>query len=111
MIKRRIVEYPYNGVVTHVVQGVGRNEDTKEVIYEGVMDEHMQKDEEGRTLQTSTYIICMPLTKDVDGNYIIPRKGDEVSIDRLGETMNFVIDNVEPSQLDGISLYATRQDW
>jgi hypothetical protein len=53
----------------------------------------------------------MPLTKDVDGNYIIPRKGDEVSIDRLGETMNFVIDNVEPSQLDGISLYATRQDW
>ena len=75
------------------------------------MDEHMQRDEEGRSLQSAGYVICMPLTKDDEGNYIVPRKGDFVYINRLGEDMNFIIDNVEPSQLGGISLYATRQDW
>lgn len=111
MIRRRIEEYPYTGSITHVTQGQGRAKDTKTVIYEGVMDEHMQRDEEGRSLQSAGYVICMPLTKDDNGNYIVPRKGDLVYINRLGEDMNFIIDNVEPSQLGGISLYATRQDW
>ena len=111
MIKKRIVEYPYTGSVTHIIQGQGRNDDSEIIIYEGVMDEHMQRDEEGRSLQSAGYVICMPLTKDNNGNYIIPRKGDKVHIDRYGEDMYFVVDNVEPSQLQGISLYATRQDW
>jgi hypothetical protein len=53
----------------------------------------------------------MPLTKDDKGNYIVPRKGDEISLVRFGETLEFVVDNAEPSQLGGISVYSTRKAW
>lgn len=107
----RIVEYPYTGTITHVVQGVGRDDDSEQVIYDGVMDEHMQSEEIGRTLQTSSYVVCIPMTYDKDNNPIVPRKGDKVTVNRFGELMEMEIDNVEPSQLGGISIYATRLNW
>lgn len=111
MIRDEILEYPYQGTVTRVLQGKGKEKDIEVLIYEGVMDEHMVTDEEGRMLQTSSYIVSMPLTKDSKGNWITPRKGDKISVTRYGETIALTVDNAEPSQLGGISVYASRNSW
>lgn len=111
MIRDEILEYPYNGVITRTVEGHGDEDDQDIVVYQGVMDEHMVTDDEGRVLQTASYIISIPLTKDDNGAYIIPRKGDEISLERYGEMLEFVVDNAEPSQIGGVSIYVTRKSW
>ena len=111
MTRDEILEYPYQGTITRLIEGSGDEDDTEVTLYEGMMDEHMVTDNEGRVLQTSSYIISIPLTKDGDDNYVVPRKGDEISLLRYGETIRFVVDNAEPSQLMGVSIYATRKDW
>lgn len=118
MIDRtEISEYPYRGTITRVIQGKGKEKDTEALLYEGVMDEHMVTDEEGRTLQTASYIISIPLTqsnpKDAleEPKWIIPKKGDKVSVTRYGETFELTVDNAEPSQLGGVSIYASRTSW
>lgn len=110
-LRGEIEEYPYQGVISRVIQGKGSNPDTETILYEGVMDEHMTTDEEGNTLQTSSYIISIPLTKDDYDNWIIPRKGDKISITRYGETFDLTVDNAEPSQIGGVSIYAARNSW
>ena len=75
MVRDEIAEYPYNGVITRTIEG--DNEDTVVVIYDGVMDETMMTDDEGRVLQTASYVISIPLTENSDGEYIIPVKGDD----------------------------------
>ena len=111
MTKEEILEYPYRGTITRIIAGKGMQPDTTITVYEGVMDEHMATDEEGRVMQTSSYIISIPLTKDGEGNWIVPRKGDKISINRYGETFNLTVDNADPSQLGGVSIYATRNSW
>ena len=111
MTRDEIIEYPYAGIITRIVEGNGREQDTTITVYDGMMDEHMVTDEEGRTLQTSSYIISIPLTKDEEGNWQIPRKGDKISITRYGETFDLTVDNAEPSQLNGVSIYASRNSW
>jgi hypothetical protein len=111
MRREEIMEYPYTGTVTRVIQGKGSKPDSEETLYEGVMDEHMATDEEGRSLQTSSYIVSMPLTNDKSGNCIVPRKGDKIQLTRYGETLKMTVDNAEPSQLGGISVYCTRNSW
>lgn len=111
MMRDEILEYPYFGTIIRVNQGKGKEKDTESILYKGEMDEHMVTDEEGRTLQTASYIVSMPLVQDNEGHYIIPRKGDKISITRYGETFQLVIDNAEPSQLGGVSIYASRTSW
>lgn len=111
MTRDEILEYPYQGTITRVIEGQGDEEDTEVTLYEGVMDEHMVTDNEGRVLQTSSYIVSIPLVKDENESYIIPKKGDKVSLTRYGEELMFVVDNSEPSQLLGVSIYATRKVW
>ena len=112
MIERsEILEYPYRGTIKRVVQGKGDNPDTETLLYDGVMDEHMVTSEEGRTLQTASYIISIPLVKDASGKWIVPRKGDKIEIVRYDETFTFTVDNAEPSQLGGVSIYASRSSW
>lgn len=111
MTRDETLEYPYTGTVKRVIQGKGSNPDTEVTIYEGEMDEHMATDEEGRTLQTSSYIISIPLTKDLEGNWIVPRKGDKVTLTRYGETFKLTVDNADPSQLGGVSVYCSRSSW
>ena len=110
-LRGEILEYPYTGTITRIIEGSGREDDTTVTVYEGVMDEHMVTDEEGRTLQTSSYIVSIPLTKDEDGNWRIPRKGDRISLVRYGETLSLTVDNAEPSQLGGVSIYSSRNSW
>ena len=109
--KDEILEYPYTGVIKRVTEGTGLSEDSEEVIYTGMMDEHMTTQEEGSKMQTSSYIISIPITMGTDGKYVIPRKGDLIEIDVLGGVFELVVDNAEPSQLGGVSIYATRKDW
>lgn len=109
MIKGEILEYPYEGTIKRIVEG--ENEDYEVLVYEGVMDEHMVSDEEGRTLQTASYIISIPLTKDENGDWIVPRKGDKISLTRYGETFDLIVDNADPSQIGGVSIYAARNTW
>lgn len=111
MIRDEIMEYPYVGVITRTIEGHGDNEDTTQVIYDGVMDETMSTDDEGRVLQTSSYVVSIPLTQNANGAYIIPLKGDEITLTRYGQVVKLVVDNAEPSQLGGVSIYSTRKDW
>ena len=111
MTRDEILEYPYQGTITRIIEGNGDENDTEVTLYDGVMDEHMVTDNEGRVLQTSSYIISIPLTKDDEDVYIIPRKGDGISLVRYGETIQFVVDNAEPSQIGGVSIYSTRKVW
>lgn len=110
-MKDEILEYPYEGVITRTIAGKGMQPDTVITVYEGVMDEHMVTDEEGRVMQTSGYVISIPLTQDEQGNWIVPKKGDKISLTRYGETFNLTVDNADPSQLMGVSIYATRNSW
>ena len=112
MISREeISEYPYKGVITRIIEGSGDEEDSTQIIYDGMMDEHMTTDDEGRLMQTSSYIISIPLTKDENLGYIVPRKGDKITLERYGERIEFTVDNAEPSQLGGVSIYSTRKNW
>lgn len=111
MMKGEILEYPYKGIIMRVIQGKGKEKDTESVLYEGAMDLYMSTPEIGRTLQTSDYIVSIPLTKDDTDNWIIPHKGDKGSVNRYGEIISFEVDNAEPSQLGGVSVYCSRSIW
>jgi len=110
----KILEYPYYGKIFHVVDGMGRESDTETLLYEGVMDEHQVTDEEGVTMQTASYIISIPW-KDYctccGGGVTLPKKGDKIILLRYGEEFELRVDNAEPSQIGGISIYASRADW
>lgn len=110
MIVEEILEYPYQGTITRESLNAQGKKETL-VIYEGAMDEHMVTDDEGRVLQTSSYVISIPLVLDGGGNWVAPRKNDVILLVRYGEEIEFVIDNAEPSQLGGVSIYATKKEW
>lgn len=110
-MRAQILEFPYYGTITRVVRGEGMEPDDELVIYEGIMDEHMVTDEEGTTMQTASYIISIPLVKDDNDMWVVPRKGDIVEVNRYGDTFKMVVDNAEPSQLGGVSIYTARLDW
>lgn len=111
MKRDEIMEYPYAGTITRVIKGKGSKPDSEEILYDGVMDEHMVTDEEGRSLQTASYIVSIPLTKDENNQWIVPRKGDIIQLSRYGETFKLTVDNADPSQLGGVSIYCTRNSW
>lgn len=106
-----ILEFPYTGTIKRVIQGKGSKADQEVLLYEGVMDEHMFESEVGKTLQTSSYIISIPLIKTESGEWVVPRKGDKIELVRYGETIKFTVDNAEPSQLGGVSIYSSRNSW
>jgi len=110
-MREEILEYPYRGTIKRVVQGKGDNPDTEILLYDGVMDEHMVTSEEGRTLQTASYIISIPLVKNESEQWIVPRKGDKIEVERYGELFSLTVDNAEPSQLGGVSIYTSRNSW
>lgn len=110
--KGEILEYPYYGTISRVIDGEGMDADTTEIIYEGIMDEHQVTDEEGTTMQTASYIVSIPLVKDEETDmWIVPRKGDIVEVERYGDKFTLYVDNAEPSQLGGVSIYCARADW
>ena len=110
-MRDEIIEYSYQCTSKRIVQGKGDNPDEEVLLYDGECDEHMVNEEVGRTLQTSTYIISIPLTKDENDKWIVPRKGDQIELTRYDETFTLTVDNSEPSQLGGVSIYSSRNSW
>ena len=110
-MREEILEYPYSGRIYRLIQGVGDNDDSFAEIYDGVMDETMQRDVDGKLLQTSSYIVSIPLTQNDYGEYVIPENGDRIELERYGQILQLEVDNAEPSQLGGVSIYATRKNW
>ena len=112
-MRNEILEFPFSGTITRKVTAkyASYDDPAPSIIYDGEMDIHTTTPEEGRVAQTSDHIVSIPLKKDVNGKYIIPRKGDFICVVRYGEEFEMVIDNVEPSQLGGISIYASRKAW
>ena len=110
-IRDEILEFPYIGTITRRLFNEDGSEKEPLVVYEGVMDEHMVTEEEGRQMQTANYIISIPLVKNESGKYIVPRKGDTISISCFDNDFELTVDNSEPSQIGGVSIYAARNAW
>lgn len=109
-----IEEYPFSGVITRTVTTKSDNGETDETtvtIYSGVMDCSMNTAEVGNVAQTSDYIVSMPLTKDSNNKYILPKKNDVISISTFDDSFTLTVNNYMPSQLGGITVYASRGDW
>lgn len=110
-VKQEIDEFPYHGTIYSVIQGHGDEDDSEVVIYDGVIDSHMRSDKEGDIMQTSDYIVSIPLVKNDMQEYIIPKKGDKIRVNEYGMSYYLTVNNSTPSQLGGVSIYATRNSW
>lgn len=110
-VKQEIEEFPFHGTIYSVIQGHGDEDDSEIIIYDGMMDSHMRFDEEGDVMQTSSYIVSIPLIKNDMQEYIIPKKGDKIQINEYGFVYSLTVDNSTPSQIGGVSIYATRNSW
>ena len=109
-----VEEYPYTGTINRIVTTQADNGDIAETtkeIYSGEMDFSLQNDKNGIVAQTSSYIVSIPLILGSDNKYNIPHKDDIITVDNYGESINLKVDNAIPSQLGGITIYATRGDW
>jgi hypothetical protein len=103
-------EFPYSGVITRTTTIEEDNGDvnvTTSEIYNGVMDYSLNTAVVGLSPQTADYVVSMPLTKNVSGNYIMPRKGDKITISVYGDLLSFTVVNKIPSQVGGITVYAS----
>lgn len=105
---RTIDEYPFTGRIYHIKES-SFGDDTEIEVYSGAMDVNLQTDEQGTTAQTATYIVSIPLP-EVNGKYQNPvRKNYLIECDVYGETFQMEVDNYIPSNLGGITIYATRK--
>lgn len=105
---RTIDEYPFTGRIFHIKES-SFGDDVEIEVYSGVMDVNLQTDEQGTTAQTATYIVSIPLPK-IDGKFQNPvRKNYLIECDVYGETFQMEVDNYIPSNLGGITIYATRK--
>lgn len=109
-----IEEYPYIGTINRTITIQDDNGDITETtkeIYSGYMDFSLQNDKNGTIAQTSSYIVSIPLLLDDNNKYNLPHKDDMIAIDNYEESINLKVDNAIPSQLGGVTIYATRGDW
>lgn len=105
---RTIDEYPFTGRIYHVKES-SIGDDLEIDVYNGKMDVNLLTDEQGTTTQTATYIVSIPLP-EIDGKYVNPvRKNHIIECDVYGETFRMEVDNYIPSNLGGITIYATRK--
>ena len=109
-----IKEFPYQGVITRKTSTedeVGDTVTENIEIYNGDMDYTLLTPESGQTAQTAIYTISMPLTKDTEGKYIIPKKDDIIVLNEYGTNITFMVQNYMVSQLGGITITASRGQW
>jgi len=102
-----IEEYPFTGtIVRTTVDGLG--DITEATIYDGKMDVSLNTAIVGSTAQTSNYIVSMPFDK---ADYLILKKNDVITVEMYGDIVSLTINNYIPSQLGGLTVYASRGDW
>ena len=105
-----VSEFPYTGVITRKESVEDENHEITETeveVYNGVMDYSLNTSEAGSVAQTSNYIIYMPLTQDINGKYILPKRGDRISLNAYGDMIELTVNDCLVSQLGGITVYAT----
>lgn len=110
-----VEEYPFSGIINRTVvnkdDNTGETSEQKVVIYDGKMDYSMNTAEIGNVAQTSNYVVFMPLTKDINGKHILPKKNDMITISSYDESFTLTVNNYVASQIGGITIYASRGDW
>lgn len=110
-----IQEYPFSGIIKRTVtlEDPVTKETSEETvtIYSGEMDCSMNTAEVGKIAQTSDYVVSMPLVKDSNNKYVFPKKNDEIIVSTYDDSFTLTVNNYMPSQLGGITIYASRGDW
>lgn len=106
----RADEYPFKGTITRVESSdTFGGDDSETIIYDGVMDCNLGEVSIGTTLQTSGYVVCIPLVEDKQGNKVMPIKSDSIIVDMYGSKVELIVDNAIPSQIGGITIHANRK--
>lgn len=100
-----IEEFPYSGTITRELDG--------EVVqlYNGVMDISLNTPEVGTVAQTANYIVSLPYNRDANATYVIPQKDDKITVSMLGDNFILIVNLSIPSQLGGVTVYASRGDF
>ena len=102
-----IEEFPFSGtIVRTTANALGDISET--TVYDGKMDVSLNTAIVGSTAQTSNYIVSMPFDK---ADYLILKKNDVITVEMYGDVVSLTINNYIPSQLGGLTVYASRGDW
>jgi len=102
-----IEEFPFSGtIVRTTANALGDISET--TVYDGKMDVSLNTAIVGSIAQTSDYIVSMPMDKT---NYVSLKKTDVITVDMYGDILTLTIDNYIPSQIGGLTVYASRGDW
>lgn len=102
-----IEEFPFSGtIVRTTANALGDISET--TVYDGKMDVSLNTAIVGSIAQTSDYIVSMPFDK---ANYVSLKKTDVITVDMYGDILTLTIDNYIPSQIGGLTVYASRGDW
>ena len=102
-----IEEFPFSGtIVRTTANALGDISET--TVYDGKMDVSLNTAIVGNIAQTSDYIVSMPMDKT---NYVSLKKTDVITVDMYGDILTLTIDNYIPSQIGGLTVYASRGDW
>lgn len=104
-------EYPFNGIITRSMITEGSDEELFVTIYDGEMDMTIVDPIARELAQTSIYKVFIPLKKDDEGKYILPKKDDKILISTYDDTFNLVVENYMISQLGGITINVNRGEW
>lgn len=106
--------YPFYGTIkrnTAIVQDNGDTTENSSEIYKGEMDINMNTPDSGNVAQISEYTVNIPLTKDENDDYIIPKKNDIITATMLGYEIVLIIRNCTVSMVGNITIYATKGVW
>jgi len=102
-----IEEFPFSGtIVRTTANALGDISET--TVYDGKMDVSLNTAIVGSIAQTSDYIVSMPFNK---ADYVALKKTDVITVDMYGDILTLTIDNYIPSQIGGLTVYASRGDW
>lgn len=100
-----IKEFPYNGTITRELDG-----NTVE-LYNGEMDISLNTPEVGTVAQTANYIVSLPFNRDANTTYVIPQKDDKITVSMFGDNFTLIVNLSIPSQVGGVTVYASRGDF
>lgn len=103
-----IDEFPFSGIITRSMMDESSGDIVDTTIYMGRMDYSLSTAERGEYAQTDSSIVSIPLIKDKNGKYIIPKKNDVITISTFDDSFKLVIDNSVPSAIGGVTIYCSR---
>ena len=106
-----IDEFPFNGIIKRPIMDNNSGDLIPTTIYNGKMDYTIRTDEVGNYAQTNSCIVSIPLIKDSNGSYVMPKKGDIITIATFDESFDLVVDDKMPSAVGGVTIFCSRGTW